>query len=215
MSLLPPSKFDLEKEAVIAEKRLAKVFQEMVNTKESKDEGGLRSCLRPLSEAASLSGNQGVSLALTLLYQISNIIAHQGLANLPFFLAVLSRIAQGIKDEPALMLYDRGKLDRLDSQKETQARRELEITFLKIERFLAWDFPLLASPPPASTPLTPPPSLPAADQQDENSDAIVNTSSADLRAKKADSDPNTCGGISTSTSSWKDLGESMAKVSIS
>jgi len=210
MSLLPPSKFDLEKEAAIAEKRLAKVFQEMVNTKESKDEGGLRSCLRPLGEAAALRGNHGASLALTLLYQISNIIAHQGLANLPFFLAVLSRVAQGIKDEPALMLYDRGRLDPLDSQKESQARRELEVTFLKIERFLAWDFPLLAAPlRAAATPLTPP-STPPAHQQDENIDTNSKTNA------KTHAKADTCSSISGSTNNnLKDLGESMAKVSLS
>jgi len=189
--LLPPSKFDLEKEVVIAEKRLAKVFQELVSTRESREEGGLRSCLRPLSEAESLRGHHATSLALTLLHQMSNMLAHQGLTNLALYLALLSRVVRRLKADPALMVYhEKDRLEPLGRDREAHLRKEADTILAKIDRQLGWDFPALAtvaspkvsagtsSPPASSPPGTPPPT-----SSDENL--------------------------------WKGLGEGVAKVTIS
>ena len=137
-------KYDLEREVVIAEKRLARVFQELVRTRESQEEGGLRSCLRPLGEAETQRGHHGNALALTLLYQASNMLAHQNLTNLALYLGLLSRVVRRLLDNPDLMVvYERDRLERMGADREARLRKEADLVLNTIDGNLSRNFPAL------------------------------------------------------------------------
>jgi len=149
------------------------VFQELVKTREAEEEGGLRSCYRPLSDVELQKGNKDTSTMLLLLQQQSNILAHQGIVNLPLLLALQAQmILKMLAESRFKRIPATGELVPVSKAQHDKLRKELIIVLKKIYRLLSWDFgdvaPFLV------------PKLPSfeTENRQESSSSLVNSSAS-------------------------------------